>query len=181
MPATGPQESRTDSAVDLALAALKSGRMIIVIDAKDRENEGDFVCPAETITPDQVDFMLRHGRGVLCVPLVPEVAERLRLTPIVDENANTSHTATPFLTPIDHRESGTGVSPENRARTIRAISDPKARANDFVRPGHVWPLLAKDGGVLRRAGHTEATVDLLRMAGLHPVGALIEILSARGE
>ncbi len=167
--------------IDRALAALKAGRMIIVIDAQDRENEGDFVCAAESITPEQVDFMLRHGRGVLCVPLISEVAERLRLKPIVSEEGNTSPTATPFLTPVDHKDAGTGVSPANRCRTIRAMADPNAKAEDFVRPGHIWPLLAKDGGVLRRAGHTEATVDLLRMAGLRPVGALIEILSPSGE
>ncbi len=176
-----PRNEKLESPIDRALAALRSGRMLIVVDAQDRENEGDFVCPAETITPEQVDFMLRHGRGVLCVPVVSEVAERLRLKPIVNDEGNTSPTRTPFLTPIDHREAGTGVSPQNRAKTIRAMADPKAKAEEFVRPGHIWPLLAKDGGVLRRAGHTEATVDLLRMAGMRPVGVLIEILSPSGS
>jgi 3,4-dihydroxy 2-butanone 4-phosphate synthase/GTP cyclohydrolase II len=165
-------------AIDEALTALRAGRAIIVVDAQERENEGDFVCAAEAMTPEIVDFMLKYGRGMLCVPMAREVADRLHLPPLVEKS--TSPTQTPFLIPIDHRESGTGISAENRARTIRALSDPTARPDDFVRPGHVHPLLAKEGGVLRRAGHTEAVVDLMRMAGLRPVGALIEILSQTG-
>lgn len=163
--------------IDEALAALKAGRLVIVVDDEDRENEGDFICSAETITPEMVDFMLRWGRGVVCVPMTKETADRLNLHPIVQEDSNTSAHRTPFLVPIDHMDAGTGVSPHNRALTIRKLADPKAQAADFHRPGHVNPLLAKEGGVLRRAGHTEATVDLLQMAGLRPVGALIEICS----
>lgn len=163
--------------IDSALAAMRAGRMIIVVDAADRENEGDLICPAETITPEQVSFMLRYGAGVLCVPLPNEVAERLRLAPIVDSSANNAPNRTHFLTPVDHVEAGSGVSADNRARTIRALADPNAKHSDFVKPGHICPLLGKDGGVLRRAGHTEATVDLMRMSGLQPVGVLIEILS----
>jgi len=170
-----------EEAIDAAVAALQAGRMVIVVDAEERENEGDFICAAETMTAETVDFMLRVGRGILCVPLTGEVADRLRLAPIVETDRNTAPNRTHFLTQVDHRLSGSGVSPENRARTVRALADPHATAADFVRPGHVYPLLAKSGGVLRRAGHTEATVDLLRMADLQPVGALIEILSGTGQ
>ncbi len=163
--------------IDEALAALKAGRLVIVVDDEDRENEGDFICAAESITPEMVDFMLRWGRGVVCVPMTEETADRLNLHPIVQEDRNTSVHHTPFLMPVDHVDSGTGVSPHNRALTIQKLADPKSTAADFQRPGHLNPLLAKEGGVLRRAGHTEATVDLLQMAGLKPVGALIEICS----
>ncbi len=167
--------------IDEALTALKEGQLVIVVDAQDRENEGDFICAAETITPQTVDFMLKIGRGVLCVPLIQETADRLQLAPVVDQAHNTAPNRTHFLIQVDHRDSGTGVSPENRATTVRALSDPNSKSEDFVRPGHVDPLSAKQGGVLRRAGHTEATVDLLRMAGMRPVGALIEILSQSGH
>ena len=170
---------QSQNTIDDALVALRAGRLVIVVDASDRENEGDFVGAAESITSEQVDFMLTHGRGVMCVPMTREVADRLRLTHIVDTESNSSATRTPFLTPVDHREAGTGVSATNRARSIQALSDPDAQAGDFIRPGHIWPLLAKEGGVLRRAGHTEATVDLLRISGLKPVGVLIEILSQK--
>ena len=164
--------------IDDAIAALKEGRMVIVVDDADRENEGDLICAAQSITPEQVAFMLRHGAGVLCVPVTEEAADRLRLAPLVDSSANDSPFRTPFLTPVDHVDAGTGVSAANRTLTIRALANPEASHREFVKPGHVNILRAKDGGVLRRAGHTEATVDLLRMAGLQPVGALIEILSA---
>lgn len=167
-------------AIDDALAALREGRVVIVVDAAERENEGDFVCAAESITPEIVNFMLQYGRGMLCAPLGEEVAARLQLSPMVNADQNTAPMQTPFLVPVDHRASGTGISAENRARTLRALSDPHSKSGDFVRPGHVHPLLGKPGGVLRRAGHTEATVDLLRMAGMHPAGALIEILSRHG-
>lgn len=163
-----------------ALAALKAGRLVIVVDAEERENEGDFICAAELVTPELVDFMLRRGAGVLCAPMLSETADRLGLNPIVDTLRNTAPNQTHFLTPIDHRDAGSGVSASNRTKTLRELSQPGSRASDFVRPGHINPLLAKDGGVLRRAGHTEATVDLLRMAGVTPVGALIEICSDRG-
>lgn len=167
------------STMEEALDALKAGRLVIVIDAEERENEGDFICAAETITPDQVSFMLRHGGGLLCVSMLQETADRLGLAPIVDSQRNTAPNQTSFMTPVDHIDAGSGVSADNRARTILAMSDPASKAADFVRPGHLNPLLAKDGGVLRRAGHTEATVDLLRLAGMKPVGVLIEILSQR--
>uniref|UniRef100_A0A7C4LMU6 GTP cyclohydrolase-2 n=1 Tax=Schlesneria paludicola TaxID=360056 RepID=A0A7C4LMU6_9PLAN len=169
------------STLEEAIAALRAGRLVIVVDAEERENEGDFVCAAEKITPETVYFMLRHGMGELCVSLLHDVADRLGLTPIVDSERNTSPNRTAFLTPVDHRDSGSGVAADNRAKTILAMSDPTSTARDFVRPGHIHPLLAKEGGVLRRAGHTEATVDLLRIAGMTPVGALIEICSETGR
>ena len=169
----------TSNSIDDALAALRAGRLVIVVDASDRENEGDFVGAAESITAEQVDFMLSHGRGVMCAPLTRDVADRLRLSPLVGAESNSSPNHTPFLTPVDHRDSGTGVSAESRTKTLRALVDATSMSSDFVRPGHLNPLLAREGGVLRRAGHTEATVDLLRIAGLKPVGVLIEILSQK--
>ena len=167
--------------IDNAVQALKNGQMIIVVDDEDRENEGDFVCAAETVTPEQVDFMLKIGRGTMCVPMSVEEAERLRLKPVIDDSHNTAPHKTAFLTTVDHLNAGTGVSADNRACTIRELANPKASADDFVKPGHMSPLMAMDGGVLRRAGHTEATVDLMRMAGMQPVGTLIEICSQRGH
>ncbi|MEZ6131937.1 MAG: GTP cyclohydrolase II [Planctomycetaceae bacterium] len=167
--------------IENAVQALKQGLMIIVVDDEDRENEGDFVCAAETVTPAQVDFMLKIGRGTMCVPMTVEEAERLKLKPVIDDSYNTAPHKTAFLTTVDHVNAGTGVSADNRARTIRELANPKATADDFVRPGHMSPLMAMDGGVLRRAGHTEATVDLMRMAGLQPVGTLIEICSQYGH
>ena len=167
------------SSIDDGIAALKQGRMVIVLDADDRENEGDLICAAETITSEQVAFMLRYGGGVLCVPIDGETADRLHLTPLVEEGANSTANRTHFLTPVDHVSAGTGVSADNRSKTILALSDPNAKHTEFVKPGHVDILLAKDGGTLRRAGHTEATIDLLRMAGRQPAGAIIEILSQK--
>ncbi len=163
--------------IEQAINALKSGGMIIVVDDEDRENEGDFICAAESITPEQVDFMLRVGRGTLCVPLIADEASRLKLRPVVDESFNTAPNKTAFLRAVDHVSAGTGVSAINRARTIRALADPDSVADDFLQPGHVNPLMAMDGGVLRRAGHTEATIDLMRLAGKRPAGVLIEICS----
>src|SRR3984885_6126837 len=172
-------DSMTSSPIEQALTALRHGQLVIVADALDRENEGDLICAAETITPETVDFMLRTGRGWLCVPLTHEAADRLNLTHAVASDRNTAPHKTPFLIQIDHRDAGTGVSPASCAKTIRALSDPHSAASDFVQPGHVSPLLAKEGGVLRRAGHTEATVDLLKMVGMRPVGVLIEVCSQR--
>jgi 3,4-dihydroxy 2-butanone 4-phosphate synthase / GTP cyclohydrolase II len=166
------------STIPSAVDSLARGEVIIVVDAEDRENEGDFVCAAEKATPETVNFVL-SGRGQFCTPLLPDVARRLQLVPVVE--TNTTPTGTGFLTPIDHRTGRTGITADERCRTVRAIADPASVASDFVRPGHVHPLLAKEGGVLRRAGHTEATVDLCRMAGLSPVGVLCEILDDRGE
>jgi len=175
-----PSGPRPVDNIPRALDALRRGEMVIVLDAADRENEGDLVCAAEMITPEMVDFMLREARGVLCAPMTVEIANRLRLNPLVDHESNTSPHQTPFLMLVDHRDSGSGVSADARARTIRALADPQATPDDFVRPGHINTLMAREGGVLRRAGHTEATIDLLKLAGLKPVGCLIEMCSRRG-
>lgn len=170
-----------DTAVEAAVDALRQGRMIIVVDAQDRENEGDFICAAESMTPEMVDFMLKVGRGTMCTPITGELASKLRLSAAVDNTSNNSPNQTPFLTAVDHIHAGTGVSPVNRTTTINALANPVCTADEFVRPGHIFPLLAKEGGVLRRAGHTEATIDLLRLAGQQPVGVLIEICSQDGH
>lgn len=167
--------------IDAALRALRDGRFVIVVDAQERENEGDLVCAAESVTPEMVDFMLRRGAGVLCAALTSEAADRLHLEMMVESDANTSLHQTPFLVPVDHRQSGTGVSAASRALTLRELSRRDSAAIDFVRPGHIFPLLAREGGVLRRAGHTEAVIDLLRMAGLTPVGSLIEVCSTKNR
>ncbi|MBU4270601.1 MAG: 3,4-dihydroxy-2-butanone-4-phosphate synthase [Planctomycetes bacterium] len=167
------------STIEAAVEAIAAGKIVIVMDAEDRENEGDFICAAEKMTPEMVNFMITHGRGQLCMPILPETAERLDLPPIVE--SNTAPLETAFTVPVDHRSCRTGITAPERARTIREILNPSNKPSDFVRPGHLYPLVAKEGGVLRRAGHTEATVDLARMAGLKPAGALIEILGQDGD
>jgi 3,4-dihydroxy 2-butanone 4-phosphate synthase/GTP cyclohydrolase II len=164
--------------IDDALQALRAGRVIIVVDDEDRENEGDFVAAAEKVTPEMIEFMITHGRGLVCMPILPELATRLQLGPVVDRN--TAPHQTPYTIQVDHVSCRTGISAEERARTVRAIIDPATRPEDLVRPGHLFPLVAKEGGVLRRAGHTEAAVDLARLAGLTPAGILCEILDGTG-
>ncbi|RMF39789.1 MAG: GTP cyclohydrolase II [Planctomycetota bacterium] len=166
------------STVQAAVDAIQRGEVVIVLDAEDRENEGDFICAAELVTPETINFMLQ-GHGQLCCPILPATANRLELRPIVDHNNAPLQTA--FLTPVDHRDCKTGITAAERAMTIRHLANPESRPEDFVRPGHVYPLLAKEGGVLRRAGHTEAAVDLPRMAGLQPAGVLTEILDESGD
>ncbi len=166
------------STVEAAVDAIARGDTIIVVDAEDRENEGDYVCAAEKATTETVNFIL-GGRGEFCVPILPEAGKRLELEPLT--NTNTAPLGTGFLTPIDHRSGKTGITAEERALTARTMADPCATRQDFVRPGHVHPLLAKEGGVLRRAGHTEAAIDLARMAGLAPAGVLCEILNEEGN
>ncbi len=155
------------------------GEIIIVVDAEDRENEGDFICAAEKITPEAVNFMITHGRGQLCMPILPEVSQRLKLAPMVEDN--TAPLGTNYTVPVDHRTARTGITAGERATTIAALCNPDSIPTDFHRPGHLFPLVAKEGGVLRRAGHTEAAVDLARMAGLTPSGALCEILDEQGD
>ena len=167
------------STVQAAVDAIKAGKVIIVVDAEDRENEGDFVAAAEKTTPEVVNFMITQGRGLLCAACLPDVCERLELTPLVENNNAPLRTA--FTTPIDHKNAKTGITAKERSETIMSMVDEKSTADDFVRPGHVYPLLAKEGGVLRRAGHTEASVDLARMAGLTPAGSLCEILNEEGD
>jgi 3,4-dihydroxy 2-butanone 4-phosphate synthase/GTP cyclohydrolase II len=167
------------STIEAAIQAMADGKIVIVMDAEDRENEGDFICAAEKVTPESVNFMITHGRGLPCVPVLPDVCRRLDLPPMVDDN--TAPLGTAFTVPVDHRSCRTGITAQERATTVRAIIDPGSKASDFVRPGHMYPLEAKEGGVLRRAGHTESAVDLARMAGLRPAGLLCEILNEKGD
>ncbi|GHU85837.1 riboflavin biosynthesis protein RibBA [Bacteroidia bacterium] len=168
--------------IEDAVEALKKGKFIIVVDDEDRENEGDFVCAAEFVTPEMVNFMLTEGRGVMCVPLTDDRCQELNLDMQISENMNTSLHSTPFTITVDLKEHdcSTGVSAHDRAATINALANPDAKAIDFARPGHINPLRARSGGVLQRCGHTEATVDMMKIAGLQPVGALIEIMNADG-
>jgi 3,4-dihydroxy 2-butanone 4-phosphate synthase/GTP cyclohydrolase II len=175
--ALGPDAFDT---IEDALADLRAGKLIIVVDDEDRENEGDFVGVAERVSPEQVNFMATEGRGLICAPITRERADTLDLSPMVDENSALYDT--PFTVSVDHRRgTSTGISASDRARTIRALADPEATATDFGRPGHVFPLRAQTGGVLRRAGHTEAAADLARLSG-HDLGAgvLVEIMSEDG-
>ena len=166
------------SKVEDALEAMVEGRVVIVVDDDQRENEGDFIAAADRVTPETIAFMITHGRGQLCMPIMPERAHQLDLHPMVEQNS--APFRTPFTVPVDHRSCHTGISAEERARTVRAIIDPATRPSDLVRPGHMFPLVAREGGVLRRAGHTEATVDLAQLAGLTPAGVLCEILDGIG-
>jgi len=167
------------SPIEDAIKDFREGKFVIIVDDEDRENEGDFVTAAEMITPEKVNFMLQYGRGVLCAPITISRAEELELPHQVQDN--TSMLGTPFTVTIDKLEGcTTGVSAADRAATIRHLADPSARPSDFGRPGHINPLYAQDKGVLRRAGHTEASVDMARLAGLRPAAALIEILNPDG-
>ena len=169
----------TFSSIEAAIEDFRQGKFVIVVDDEDRENEGDFITPAEMITPEKVNFMLREGRGVLCAPITISRAKELGLQHQVDNN--TSVLGTPFTVTVDKLEGcTTGVSAADRAATIQALADPLSTPETFGRPGHINPLYAQDNGVLRRAGHTEAAVDLARLAGLQPAAALIEILNPDG-
>ena len=165
--------------IEEAIADFKEGNFVIVVDDEDRENEGDFIIAAEKITPEKVNFMLTHGRGVLCAPITEERCAELELD--MQVSSNTSIYETPFTVTVDLLEGcTTGVSMHDRAMTIRALADPKSKPSDLGRPGHVNPLRARSRGVLRRAGHTEASVDLAKLAGLYPAAALIEIINEDG-
>lgn len=167
------------STIEEAIDDFRQGKMVIVVDDEDRENEGDFITPAELITPEKVNFMLREGRGVLCAPITIQHAKELELPHQVEDN--TSVLGTPFTVTVDKLEGcTTGVSAHDRAATIKWLANPDARPADFGRPGHINPLYAQEGGVLRRSGHTEAAIDLARLAGLRPAAALIEILNEDG-
>ena len=167
-------------AIKEAIAAIKNGEVIVVVDDEDRENEGDFICAAEKITPEIVNFMAREGRGLLCVPLVEARCDELQLDLMVGKN--TALHETPFTVSVDlnSKDTSTGISTSDRSLTIRALADPNTKPNDLGRPGHIFPLKAKEGGVLRRAGHTEAAIDFARLAGLRPAGVLIEVLKEDG-
>jgi 3,4-dihydroxy-2-butanone 4-phosphate synthase/GTP cyclohydrolase II len=183
-----PMESGDDSdedefefaSIEDALCELRAGRMIVVVDDEDRENEGDLTMAADMITPEAINFMAMHGRGLICLAMTGERLDELELAPMVSDNTALGGTA--FTVSIDARDSGvtTGISAHDRARTIRAAVDPASNPGDFARPGHVFPLRARPGGVLERRGQTEAAVDLARLAGLYPAGVICEIVNDDG-
>ncbi len=166
--------------IEEAITEIRAGRVIIVVDDEDRENEGDFVCAAETVTPEIINFMATHGRGLVCTPMEEKRADELGLNLMVSSNTALHETA--FTVSIDLIGQGcsTGISAYDRSMGNRWLTSQEAKASDFARPGHIFPLRAKPGGVLRRTGHTEAAVDFARLAGLYPMGVLVEILNADG-
>lgn len=174
------EDTRLNTIIE-AIEEIRAGRVVIVVDDEDRENEGDFICAAELITPEIVNFMATHGRGLICVPLPEERCEEMELNMMVGHN--TSLHETPFTVSVDllSPETTTGISAKDRALTIKALVDPATKPYQLGRPGHIFPLKARTKGVLRRAGHTEAAVDLTRLAGLHPGGALVEIMNEDGS
>jgi 3,4-dihydroxy 2-butanone 4-phosphate synthase/GTP cyclohydrolase II len=170
----------TLSTIDEALEDVKQGKVIIVVDDEDRENEGDFLIPARHVTPEVINFMAKEGRGLICAPVLDSRADELELDLMVE--SNTALHETPFTIPIDLIGHGctTGISAHDRAKTIQAIIDPNTKPSDFGRPGHIFPLKARKGGVLRRAGHTEACIDIARLCGYEPAGAIVEIMNDDG-
>lgn len=173
-------ESIKFNTIPEAIKDIKNGKMVIVVDDEDRENEGDFLMAAEMVSTQAINFMVTHGRGLVCVPLTKNLAEKLKLTHMVTDGADPDEAN--FTISIDHKRlTTTGISAADRANTIREIASDEAKPVDFRRPGHVFPLLAVDGGVLRRAGHTEAAIDLAKLAGLKPVGIICEIMNEDGE
>jgi 3,4-dihydroxy 2-butanone 4-phosphate synthase/GTP cyclohydrolase II len=171
---------RVFASIEDAVEDIRQGKLIVVVDDEDRENEGDFIAAASKATPEMINFILKHGRGLLCAPITRERAEELQLPPMVERNTEKHGTA--FTVSVDYKHgTATGISAFDRAKTIQALVDPSTRPDDLARPGHIFPLVAKRGGVLRRAGHTEAAVDLARLAGLKPAGLLCEIMDADGS
>ena len=167
--------------IESAVNDIKKGKIVIVVDDKNRENEGDFLASAELISPEIINFMATHGRGLICAPITDSIAKRLKLDLMVGTNTDPQDTA--FTVSIDLKGNGvtTGISASDRAKTIKALIDETIKPNQFSRPGHVFPLLAKNGGVLRRTGHTEAAIDLPRLAGLKPAGVIVEIMNEDGS
>ncbi|MCS7464625.1 bifunctional 3,4-dihydroxy-2-butanone-4-phosphate synthase/GTP cyclohydrolase II [Paenibacillus doosanensis] len=165
--------------VEEAVEDLKQGKIIIVVDDEDRENEGDFIALAEKATPEVINFMIKEGRGLVCAPITQERAQELELPPMVTRN--TDYHGTAFTVSVDHAETTTGISASERSHTVQALIDPATKAQSFRRPGHIFPLIAKQGGVLRRAGHTEAAVDLARLCGSYPAAVICEIIKEDGE
>lgn len=167
--------------IESAVHDIKKGKIVIVVDDKNRENEGDFLASAELISPEIINFMATHGRGLICAPITESIARRLKLDLMVGTNTDPQDTA--FTVSVDLTGNGvtTGISASDRAKTIKALIDETIKANQFSRPGHVFPLLAKNGGVLRRTGHTEAAIDLPRLAGLKPAGVIVEIMNEDGS
>jgi len=170
---------RTFDTIEEAIEEIREGRLIIVVDDEDRENEGDFLMAAEKVTPQAVNFMARHGRGLICMPCTPDRLDELNINPMVADNTSAHETA--FAVSIGAKgKITTGISAYDRAVTIQAVVDPRTRPEDISKPGHVFPLRAREGGVLRRAGHTEAAVDLARLAGFFPAGVICEIMNEDG-
>ncbi|RAK09337.1 GTP cyclohydrolase II /3,4-dihydroxy-2-butanone 4-phosphate synthase [Halanaerobium saccharolyticum] len=165
--------------IEAAIEDIKAGKMVVVVDDEDRENEGDLLMAAEKVDQESINFMIKEARGLVCTPLEEEVIKNLNLPMMVDKNTETHGTA--FTVSVDHQNVTTGISAQERALTIQKLVDLDSKAEDFMRPGHVFPLVAKKGGVLRRAGHTEAAVDLARLAGLKPAGVICEIIKEDGE
>jgi 3,4-dihydroxy 2-butanone 4-phosphate synthase / GTP cyclohydrolase II len=163
--------------IEDALEALSVGLLVIVVDSEERENEGDFVVAAEKVTPQTIHFLISQGRGQVCMPVTRETSRRLQFEPMV---AGQGPEMPNFTVPVDHATCKTGISPFERCATIHAVVDEESKPSDFVRPGHLFPLVARDGGVLVRPGHTEASVDLVRLAGLRPAAVLCEICSSDG-
>ena len=166
------------ASVEDAVAAISHGEMVVVVDSADRENEGDLVMAAEHVTPNAVNFMATHGRGLICVPVLPQRLEALGIPPMVRRSGDAHGTA--FHVSVDHREGSTGISAGDRALTIRALAEESTDPRSLVQPGHVFPLAYQRGGVLKRAGHTEASIDLAYMAGLAPAAVICEIASDDG-
>lgn len=176
----GNSEEYKFNTIDEAIDDLKAGKMLIVVDDQDRENEGDLIMAAEFVTPEDVNFITREGRGLLCLPVTVERAEELKLKQMVEEN--TSLHKTQFSVSIDYKHgTTTGISTNDRSKTIRMAAADNAKPSDFARPGHIFPLIARQGGVLKRAGHTEAVVDLIKLAGLKSAGVLCEIMDKDGS
>lgn len=167
--------------IEEAIESVRKGEIIIVVDDENRENEGDFVAAAEVITPEKINFMATHGRGLICTPLTEKRCKRLKLDRMVNTTSDPMETA--FTVSVDYRGGGitTGISANDRSQTIRSLVDPKTQSLDLTRPGHVFPLIAKDGGVLRRTGHTEAATDFARLAGFEPAGVIVEIMNENGS
>ena len=164
--------------IEEALVALKNGEIIIVVDDENRENEGDFVVLGQFATPENINFMAVHGRGLICTPISLEIAQRLAFDPMVSHNTDAHHTA--FTVSIDHKTTKTGISAFERSKTILALLNKTSVPSDFNRPGHVFPLIAKKGGVLERRGHTEASIELARLCGLPQVAVICEIMNEDG-
>jgi 3,4-dihydroxy 2-butanone 4-phosphate synthase / GTP cyclohydrolase II len=164
--------------IEEALVDLQDGKVVIVVDDEDRENEGDFVALADRVTPEVINFMIKHGRGLVCAPITEKQAKRLDLTPMVSQNTDPHGTA--FTVSIDYKTNTTGISAFERADTVKALLSDETNASDFKRPGHTFPLIAKEGGVLQRAGHTEAAVDLSLLCGVKPGGVICEIIKEDG-
>ena len=167
--------------IEEAIEDIKAGKIVIVVDDEDRENEGDFLAAANKVTPEMINFMATHGRGLICAPLIEDRCEELELELMVGKN--TAEYETPFTVSVDLIGHGctTGISASDRAKTIQALVNPNTRASELGKPGHIFPLKARKGGVLRRAGHTEAAIDLARLAGLYPAGVIVEIMNEDGS